>query len=774
MSEDEQPGLAGAEAARRLAEFGPNAVREERRHALWALLSRFAGPIALMLELVILIQLALGREVEAVIIAVLLAVNAAIGFVEEGRADAALALLRSRLKVTARAKRDGAWQSVPAENLVPGDLVHLRMGDLSPADVRLVAGELLLDQSALTGESLPVEACAGQLAYAGAVVRRGEATGEVEATGARTYFGKTAELVRRAKAKSRLETLVFKIVRALVLVDVALVALLLLYAAAVGLPYREALPFALVLLVASVPIALPVTFTLATALGAAELAHRGVLVARLGAIEEAAGMDILLTDKTGTITENRLRLAALVPFPGGSEEQLLRHAALACEAATQDPIDRAILAAAAERGLAAAAPRRLRFMPFDPALRYSEGVFEEAAGTRRILKGAPSALAVLASGPPDLGQRVATLATDGSRVLAVAAGGEEGLRLEGLLALEDPPRADSPALVRGLAELGVRVVMVTGDNLDTARAVARAVGIGDRAAGPGALEHIEEVESLDYDVFARAFPEHKFRLAQFYQRRGHVVGMTGDGVNDAPALKQADVGIAVAGATDVARAAAGIVLTRPGLVDALAAVELSRRIYQRMLTYTINKIVKTIEIAVFLSVGVVLAHAFVVTPRLIVLLLFTNDFVTMALATDEVSFSREPDRWNVHGLMLTGGLLATLILILSFTVFFVGRDVLRLPLAELQTLVFVMLVLTGQGMVYLVRERGHFWRSRPSRPLLFSSLADIAVVLAMAAAGILMSAVAPGLLAALAAAVALYLFVVDEIKVRVFRRFRIR
>ncbi|HEV2300691.1 MAG TPA: plasma-membrane proton-efflux P-type ATPase [Stellaceae bacterium] len=772
MTEAERRGLDGAEAARRLAAFGPNAIREERPHPLRALLSRFSGPIPLLLELVILIQLALGEKGEALIIAILLVVNAGIGFIEEGRADQALRLLKRRLEVTARAKRDGAWQSVPAESLVPGDLVHLRMGDLSPADVRLVAGELMIDQSALTGESLPVEARPGLLAYAGAVIQRGEATGEVEATGAGTYFGKAAELVRRAKTRSRLEALVFRIVRVLVIVDLGLVAMLLVDAAAVGLPYREVLPFALILLIASVPIALPVTFTLATALGAAELARRGVLVTHLGAIEEAAGMDVLLTDKTGTITENRLALAALVPLSGESETALLRFAALACDAATQDPIDRAILAAAAAKGVAAAAPRRLDFRPFDPALRYSEGIYEAGAGKLRVLKGAPSALAALVAEPPDLGQRIAALAGEGNRVLAIAAGDEDRLRLAGLLALADPPRADSPALVEGLAELGVRVVMVTGDNLETARAVARAVGIGARAAGPDALDHIEQAR--DYDVFARAFPEHKFRLAEFYQQHGHIVGMTGDGVNDAPALKQADVGIAVAGATDVARAAAGIVLTRPGLVDALAAVELSRRIYQRMLTYTINKIVKTLEIAVFLTVGVMLAHAFVITPLLIVLLLFTNDFVTMALATDTVSFSRRPDRWNVRDLMLTGGMLAALILALSFAVFFVGRDLFGLPLPALQTLVFVMLVLTGQGTVYLVRERGHFWRSRPSRPLLFSSLADIAVVLAMASEGILMTAVSPGLLLALVAAVAFYLLLVDQIKVKAFRGLRIR
>lgn len=348
------------------------------------------------------------------------------------------------------------------------------------------------------------------------------------------------------------------------------------------------------------------------------------------------------------------------------------------------------------------------------------------------------------------------------------------LRLAGLIALEDPPRADSAALVKGLKDLGIRVVMATGDNAATASVIAQRVGIDGPLAPADALDHIDGERALDYGVYARVFPEHKIRLIQLLQKAGHLVGMTGDGVNDAPALKQADVGIAVASATDVARAAAGVALTAPGLVDALMAVQISRRIYQRMLTYTINKIMKTLEIAAFLTIGVIVTHAFVITPLLIVLLLFTNDFVTMSIATDNVSFSQRPDRWNVHTLMLIGGLLAALVLILSFTVFFVGRDLLGLKLAELQTLVFVMLVATGQGNVYLVRGRGPFWRSRPSRWLLMSSVVDLMVVTAMAVAGILMTPVSLTLIVLLLVVIAVYLIVLDQLKVQVFRRLAVK
>ena len=766
----EPQGLTGAEAERRLRELGPNTVPEEKRHPLRALLLKFWAPVPWMLEAAVVLELALGKFDEAAVIAALLVLNAVLAFAQESRADRALALLRSRLSARARVRRDGRWQVVEAQALVPGDAVHVRLGDIVPADVRIGAGQMLLDQSTLTGESMPVEAAAGASAYAGSTVRRGEATGEVTATGARTYFGRTAELVRTAKTVSHLEGLIFTIVRHLVALDVVLVVALLVYAIATGLPLADTLPFALVLLVASVPAALPATFTLAQAFGAQELARRGVLITRLSAIEEAAAMDVLASDKTGTITENRLTLAALEPMAPGKEDELLRLAALASDEATQDPIDLAVLVAARERGALRAAPERLSFVPFDPSIKRSEAVVRAGSGRLRVVKGAPLAVAGLTHDSPNLGPLIERLAAGGQRVIAVAAGPEDALELKGLLAFRDPPRSDSTQLIASLRALGVRVVMVTGDGLETARAVAGQVGIGARACAAQKLREAGAEPTLECDVYAGVLPEDKFSLVRALQRAGHVVGMTGDGVNDAPALKQAEVGIAVASATDVAKASASVVLTNPGLREVVAAVETSRRIYQRMLTYTLNKIVKTLEIAVFLSAGVMLTGVFVVTPLLMVLLLFTNDFVTMSIATDRVSFSRRPDRWRVPELMRTAAALAAVILTLSFTVFFVGRDVLRLPLAELQTLVFVMLVLTGQGTVYVVRERRHFWRSRPSAWLLAATAADLLAVGLFAVRGIFMAPVAPLLLAALAAAVLALLVALDFIKVRIFPR----
>ena len=767
-------GLTAQEAAARLAQYGPNTVEEEHPHLALALLQKFWAPVPWMLEATIVLQFLLGKRDEAAVIAVLLIFNALLSFVQENRANRALALLKSRLATQARVLRDDNWQLVAAKALVPGDIVHLRMGDLAPADIRLLAGNLLLDQSALTGESLPTEAEAGASAYAGSIVKRGEATGAVTATGSRTYFGKTAELVRTAKTVSHLQRTILTIVKYLVILDLVLVAALLAYAIATGMPLEETIPFALILLVASVPVALPATFTLATALGALDLAKHGVLVTRLSAIEEAAAMEVLASDKTGTITKNQLAVAALLPYAQYDGDEVLRLGALACDDATQDPIDLAVLDAARAQGLLQQVPRRLQFIPFDTASKRSEGRYEQDGRRLRVIKGAPGAVAALVADAAGLDADVERLSANGYRVLAVATGDDAQLQLVGLVTLQDPPREDSAARIEKLRRLGIRVIMVTGDGLATARAVAEQVGIGTRTCAKDILDDGRTDAPQACDVVAGVYPEDKFRLVQALQRAGRVTGMTGDGVNDAPALKQAEVGIAVANATDVAKAAASIVLTNPGLTDVVAAVEVSRRIYQRMLTYTLNKIIKTFEIAIFLSIGVMLTGVFVVTPLLIVLLLFTNDFVTMSIATDRVSFSRQPDRWNVRNLMVTGGSLAALVLVLSFAVFFVGRDVLGLPLPQLQTLVFVMLVMTGQGNVYLVRERGPFWRSAPGPWLLASSLIDVAVVSGMAIGGVLMAPVSPALVAGLLFVVPLYLLLVDRAKVRLFRRFEVR
>jgi len=765
------PGLTSEQARQLLEKYGPNAVREERPRPWRVLLGKFWAPVPAMLELALVLEVVLGKTAEAVVIAALLLFNALLSFVQESRAQNALALLRRRLALKARVLRDSHWGLLPAEELVTGDVVHLRVGDLVPADVRLADGQLLVDQSVLTGEALPAEIGPEAIAYAGTVIRRGEATGTVSATGTRTSFGKTAELVRTAKATSHLERIILRIVTVLVALDLILTVTVLGDALQTGVRLSEILPFALILLIASVPVALPATFTLASALGSLELATRGVLVTRLSAIEEAAGMDVLCTDKTGTITQNQLAVGALRPYSPGTPDELLMLAALASDEATQDPIDLAILQAARERGATGTTSERLRFLPFDPATKRSEAFVRQDDRVIRVVKGAPRVIADLcvaadARVEPD----VEDLSATGARVLAVAAGSEEALSLVGLVALADPPRPDSRTLIQRLRQLGVRVLMLTGDGPATARAVAAEVGIGENVCPPNGLPDPVDSSTLQrFDIYAGVFPEDKFRLVSALQRDGHLVGMTGDGVNDAPALKQADVGIAVASATDVAKAAASLVLTGPGLGDVVEAVTNSRRIYQRMLTYTLNMSVKKIEIPLFLSLGLLIGRVFVITPLLMVLLIFANDFATMAITTDRVEPSPTPDRWAIRPLVTTALAIALLLLVFNGGVFLASRDLWRLSLAQTQTLIFAWLVFSSQATVYLVRERRHFWASRPGRWLLVTTLVDVALVSLFATRGLLMAPVPPVLVGVMLLLSLVYLVVADTLKSLVSR-----
>lgn len=758
-------GLTSAEAQARLQQYGANEVSETKPNPLVTLLRKFWAPVPWMLEATVVLTVLSARYLDAAIIGFLLVFNTVISFIQEGQAGDALALLRKRLAINARVLRDGQWQQVPARDLVPGDVIHLRMGDVIPADAVLHDGDLVVDQSPLTGESAAVEKGASDTLYSGAIARQGEATGTVTATGATTYFGKTTELVKTARTVSHLETLILSIVTYLMVIDVLLVIALLAFAFLIHISLVDALPFALIVLVASVPVALPATFTLAQALGAREMAQRGVLITRLSAIEEAASMDVLCTDKTGTITLNQISVGRLLPYPPVSAGDLLANGAIASDAASQDLLDLALLAAHQEHHLVAL-PERTSFTPFDPARKRTEAVIQREDGPLTVVKGAPQVVAALASGcdPATVTADVAALADSGYRVLAVAAGPAAALHLAGLIGLSDPPRPESAALIASLQQFGIRTKMLTGDTVETARAIAKQIGIGARICDAAALKTQGTQLDTSADVFAGIFPEDKFHLVQTLQAQGHVVGMTGDGVNDAPALKQAEVGIAVSSATDVAKAAASIVLTKPGLLDILAAVEASRRVYKRMHTYTLNKIIKTIQIAFFLILAFFITRQFVITPFLIVLLLFANDFVTMSLATDHATPNPTPDRWQVRQLVGSAVLLAIVLLAESFLVLWLMRGTFHQSLAQTQTLVFLMLVFSGQSTVYVVRELRHFWASRPSSTMLLATAGDLLVVSTLATWGVLMTPVHPWLIAITLAVALGFMLVLDQAK----------
>jgi H+-transporting ATPase len=764
-------GLTSAEAAERFQRFGPNTIAEARPNRALVLAHGFWGLVPWMLEAAIGIDLYLGNWVQATVIAALLVFNAGLGFYQQTKAQRALGLLRERLTVTARVRRDGTWQEVPAADLVPGDLVHLRVGDIVPADVALSDGRLKVDQSQLTGESAQVDKRPGDPAYTGSLVARGEASGVVSATGSRTYYGKTAELVRVAEAPRRLELLIVRIAKYLAVVVVALAAAVFVYWGVEGKSFLDMLPFGLMLLVLSVPVALPAMFTMSATLGVQGLAQNGILVTRLSAIEDAATMDVICLDKTGTITQNRLSVETLEPHGSKSEDELLHLAALASDEATQDPIDLAILAATREHGLSDGSTRE-SFVPFDPDAKRSEATVREDGKLLRVMKGAPAVVAELAGmGWPEITAAVERLSAGGARVLAVAAGSEETLQLEGLVALADPPRPESAELIRRLHSSGMKVLLVTGDGEDTARAVATKVGITGAVAPPGTLhEGLDPEVASRFEVFAGVLPEDKFTLVDALQRSGHVVGMTGDGVNDAPALRQADVGIAVADSTDVAKAAASLVLTRPGLGEIMAAVQGSRRIYERMKTFVVTMMARKIGIPLFLAGGVILAGTFAVTPTLAVFLMFGTDIATMTLSTDQVVPSPGPDRWSVASLVTTGAGIGALLAGVSAAVY-LSKYLFGLNLHQTQTLVFVWLVFgAAQAILYLMRNPRWFWhRPHPSRMLAISSVLDILAVGAIAWVGWLTAPISIGLIAATLGLAVVFLFAADLLKMALAR-----
>ncbi len=766
-------GLTRPEAESRLREYGPNAIAEAAPRSLRTFLRKFWGVIPWMLELALVIDLILGRRVEALFIGVLLLLNAVLAYRQESRATKALGLLRQRLTIQARVHRDGHWQPIPAAQLVPGDLLRLRAGDIVPADMALSEGQLLVDQSVLTGESLPVEVRVGGTAYSGSLVSRGEATGVVSATGIRTYFGKTAELVGLAAAPPRLEGLVVGVARYLGTLDVVLAFAVVVVTVVEGRSFLGALPFMLMLLVASVPMALPVMFTMSAAMGARMLADKGILATRLAAIEDAAAMDVLCLDKTGTLTENRLTVGEVRPVVAATADDVIRLAAMACDDATQDPLDLAILRAERERGINPGQTQRLGFVPFDPDTKRSEASVRDGEQVLRVVKGEPRTVADLAQLPWEhIGDEIERLSADGSRVLAVAAGSGGRLELVGLLSFSDPPRGDSAALIAELQRRGVRVRLVTGDGEATARAIASKVGITGLVAPAGTIrEDLDPQEALRYTVFARVLPQDKFQLVKALQKAGHVVGMTGDGVNDAPALRQADIGIAMANATDVAKAAASLVLTKPGLGEIVTAIDASRRIYRRLQTFTLTMMTRKITLPLFLALGVLVLNAFVLSPLLIVLLMITADVATMAVATDQVTASPVPDQWAIGPLMTTALALAIPLLILCFGVFWAGSHVFGLDTARTQTLIFVWLVFAGsQGILYVTRSRGFLWtRPYPSRWLNGVTLVLVVATTVLAIEGWLMVAISPSLVAGMLLLAVLYLIAADTVKVALAR-----
>jgi H+-transporting ATPase len=762
-------GISSQEAALRLQKDGLNTVPDTALHPLQRALRKFWAPVPWMLEAAVVLELVLGKYVEAGIIAALLAFNAVLGLLQESRAQATLAALKSRLALNAVVRRDGAWKTVPAAQLVVGDVVKLSLGGVVAADVTLCGGEILLDQSMLTGESVPIEAGAGVQTFAGALVRRGEAVAEVTATGVRTKFGRTAELVRTAHVVSSQQKAVLHVVRNLAAFNGVAIALLVGCAYFLNLPLAQIVPLVLTAVLASIPVAMPATFTLAAALAARVLAKRGVLPTRLTAVDEAGTADVLCADKTGTLTHNTLTVTSVHPMPGFDESQVLALAALTGSDGGQDPVDGAIRHAAAATA-ATGVPKLVHFVPFDPAKKMSEATATDSSGAvQRIVKGAFAVISALVPGPPAAATAAKGLEDQGLRVLAVAAGAPAAMKLVGLIALSDPPRDDSAALVSELKTLGVLTVMVTGDAPQTAAIVAHAVGLDGPICPPGPIP--DRVHPAQYAVYAGVLPEDKFKLVKAFQKAGHTVGMCGDGANDAPALRQAQIGIAVATATDVAKSAAGMVLTEAGLAGIVAAVKQGRITFQRIQTYTLNSIVKKVVTVLFLIAGLILTGQAILTPLLMIIVMVAGDFLAMSLTTDNVRPSPTPNSWRIGRLTIAGVLMGVCLLIFCTGVLAVGQFGMHLGIDALRTLAFIVLVFGGQASIYAIRERRQFWGPRPSLWLALSSGVDVLFASTLAVSGIAMTRLPALLVAGTLAAAVVYSFVLDLVKVPVFAHF---
>ena len=771
MASDSASGLTSDEARRRIEKFGPNAVPDTALDPLRRALAKFWAPVPWMLEAAIVLEVVLGKHVEAAIIGGLLAFNAALGFFQEGRAQATLAALKSRLALNASVRRDNVWATVPSAELVPGDVVKLSVGAVVAADVRLKEGSVLLDQSMLTGESVPIEAAAGFETYAGALVRRGEAVAEVTATGRRTKFGRTAELVRTAHFESSQQKAVLHVVRNLAVFNGVLIVILVGYAHALKMPVGEIVPPVLTAVLGSIPVALPATFTLAAALGARALAHLGVLPTRLSAVDEAASVEVLCSDKTGTLTLNELKVTAVHPMPGFDESHVLGVAALASSDGGQDPVDAAIRSAAVQTA-ASDLPKLSKFVPFDSATKMSEATAVDPSGaTVRVVKGAFDAVIGLAQPSPDASAAAAHLEAQGFRVLAVAAGPPEAMKLAGIVALSDPPRTDSAALIAELRALGVRTVMVTGDAPATAAIVARAVGLDGAVCPPGPIP--DAVRPEDFAVFAGVLPKGKYDLVKAFQKSGHAVGMCGDGANDAPALRQAQMGIAVSTATDVAKSAAGIVLTKPGLGGIVASVKEGRVTFQRILTYAINSVTGKISKVLFLAVGLVMTGHAILTPMLMVVIMLAGDLLGMSLTTDNVRPSPTPNACRIGALTIAGVFVGIGELVYCTAVLAVAKYRLGFGIETLRSLAFVSIVFGNQATTYTNRERRRLGSLRPSRLLIASSAADLLIASTLATCGIAMAALPALVVGGTLVAAAAFAFVLDLAKVPVFKRLRI-
>jgi H+-transporting ATPase len=738
-----------------------------------------------LLEFAMALSYVIGHYLEVIIVFVLLTINVIIGFMHARSSQKALESLRKRLAVKAKVLRDSKWTVKEARETVPGDIFIVGLGDLVPADAKLISGELTVDQSALTGESLPVNLRQSNIIYSSSVVTRGEAKCVTVNTGANTYFGRTAELVKVAHPKSHQEEIMLAIIKYMLYLGVAALALVSIDAAFLNIGFFSILTFAAIFLIGAVPVALPAVLTIVQAVGAMELAKKKVLVTRLDSIEDAASMDVLCLDKTGTITQNKLSVINLIPFSGYRKEDVATIARLASKEESKDLIDLTVIEHAKILSAELNSYKQISFTPFEPSTKRSEAIVEDKEKRFKAVKGAPQIVVTLCKGIDEetqegIDQAVEELSQKGYRTLAVARSKHndlENLQFVGLLSLADPIRPDSKDMIKEVRKLGVKSMMLTGDNINIAKEVARQIAIGNKIFRMENLKDLNEAEQArtveESDGFAEIYPEDKYRIVKLLQSRGHMVGMTGDGVNDAPALKQAEMGIAVSNSTDVAKASASIVLTEHGVGVIIDAIKTSRQIYQRMLSWVINKVTKVIQFIALLALGFFWLHDTIISLLGMVLLVFANDFITMSLATDNVRNTTNPNKWNVKNITLASLVIGILLVVEGAIAIIIAVDYFGLQLEKLRTFVMLLLVFTSQFRVYLVRDRKHFWSSRPGKQLLVSTVAAIIVFTFLGIYGIIIPALTLDQVLFILGFSALLTLSLDPLKNYLFRKYEL-
>jgi H+-transporting ATPase len=745
-------GLTQEEATKRLAKDGPNELIEKKTNKLLKFLSYFYGPIPFMIEAAVILSAVVKHWPDFFIILLLLFSNAVVGFWEENQAADAIAALKAKLAKTARVLRDGKWTTPPARELVSGDVIRLRLGDVVPADARLLEGDPVdVDQSALTGESLPVNKKSGDAVFSGSIVRSGEIGAFVYATGENTYFGKTAQLVEQAVTVSHFQKAVLKIGNYLIVLAGVLVAIIIGIGVYRHDPFLSLLQFALVLTVAAIPVAMPTVLSVTMAVGARLLAKKQAIVSKLVAIEELAGVDVLCADKTGTLTQNKLTLGDPFCVANLPPEQVILDGALASRTDNDDTIDLAVIGGVKDKdGLKTF--NVTHFQPFDPVHKRTEATVTDKDGKSfKVTKGAPQVILGLAELGDDEKaaaiQAVDAFAARGFRSLGVArADGDGKWNLEGILPLFDPPRDDAKATIATAREMGVKIKMVTGDALAIAKETASKLGMGVNildasvlgdSKGKESPEVLKQIEEAD--GFAQVFPEHKFHIIDELQKHGHVVGMTGDGVNDAPALKKADCGIAVSGATDAARAAAAIVLMTAGLSVIIDAIKESRRIFQRMNSYAIYRIAETLRVLFFMTLAILVFNFYPVTAIMIVMIALLNDGAILSIAYDNVQYRMKPEAWNMRLVLGVSTVLGVAGVVAAFGLFYLGERVFHLDRDRIQTLMYLKLSVAGHLTIFLTRTRGPFWSIKPAKILLIAVFGTQAVATLIAVYGFLMS-----------------------------------